>query len=235
MPDVALSDYLAFVFGEISRARDMSDRYTKEIALAYAKDDVLRHFAVPRFKLAKLELTMPVLVSRLEVSSLVRLQVSGDAFRGFMVTKISDLILQVRPGSKGVRTDGLEPLIDPFFAELAAEPAKVVAITQARWPAIAATALTRNEVSAEEQRWKPVPELVARAQAEIVASVQEKTTVSNAAIQKLLVTPETNAVKEGGGDTAVFTLHGELSEEGVLVRTVRDERSGVVSSVVELE
>ena len=55
MADITLSDYLAFILSEISRARDMADRYTREIALVYAKDDVLRHFSVPRFKLSKMD------------------------------------------------------------------------------------------------------------------------------------------------------------------------------------
>src|SRR5688500_9021169 len=37
MAEVALSDYIAYVFQEISKARDMADRYSKEVALAYAK------------------------------------------------------------------------------------------------------------------------------------------------------------------------------------------------------
>lgn len=68
MAEITLSEYLGYLFAEISKARDMADRYSKEIALLYAKDDVLRHFSVPRFKIPKMDLTIPVMVSAVRMS-----------------------------------------------------------------------------------------------------------------------------------------------------------------------
>ena len=39
----------------------------------------------------------------------------------------------------------------------------------------------------------------------------------------------------GSSDTSVFTLKAELLEEGFFIRSVRDEDTGAVTTVVEFE
>ena len=95
MAEITLSDYLGYLFAEISKARDMADRYSKEIALAYAKDDILRHFSVPRFKIPKLDLTIPVLVSGMQLSA-TSFRMSAEDFRQLVVGKAIALATTVR-------------------------------------------------------------------------------------------------------------------------------------------
>src|SRR3954471_11718561 len=112
MAEVALSDYIAYVFHEISRARDMADRYSKEVALAYAKDDVLRHFSVPRFKVAKMDLNMPVLVSGVQVKSLMRFGMDRQEFKRLFLGMILDVLKSVLRSDKSARTDGVDAMLD---------------------------------------------------------------------------------------------------------------------------
>src|SRR5262245_39166733 len=94
--DIPLSEYLAFLFQEISRARDAADRYSKQIALNYASDPLLKTFPVPRFKVPKLELSIPVLVSRVNVSSATRFTMSASEFSRLIGDKLDAVVARVR-------------------------------------------------------------------------------------------------------------------------------------------
>src|ERR1051325_11299824 len=131
----------------------MADRQSKDIAQRYGGDDVLRHFAVPRFKLAKLDLTVPVLVSGVQLSSLAQLRISRGELGTLIVDKAVEVASQLptRQGTQSaVRTDGLEPLIDAFRRQLGeiVDPAKLEEVVAAHWPALVARVLDVNEVPA---------------------------------------------------------------------------------------
>lgn len=249
MAEITLSDYLAFVFSEVSRARDMADRHSKEIALIYAKDEVLRHFSVPRFKLSKLELNMPVLVSGVEVSSLMHFQMPRDAFRSLISNKLIDvtgLLRTVKVGpiaipvvdaGKPVRTDGIEPMIDVFYDGLVSlpDPSKPETVITDNWSQITAKTLALNELPLEILRLKPVTDIINRSLAPLIETIKGAMSVPKAAVEKLLINAQTNVVKDGSSGTSVFTIKAELIEEGVVVKSVKDERTGVESAVVEFE
>jgi hypothetical protein len=250
MADITLSDYLAFILSEISRARDMADRYTREIALAYAKDDVLRHFSVPRFKLSKMELNIPVLVSGVEVSSLMQFHMSREDFGSFLIRKLNDLVVLVRRattmvtsppsstvGAKPIRTDGVEPLIDAFYDRLISlpDPSHPESVITDNWSSIAIKVLTLNEISLQQINVKPVPDLISRPLPGMIDEIKVKISVPKATIERLMINAQTNVVKDGSSDTSVFTIKAELIEEGVIIKSVRDETTGAESSVVEFE
>lgn len=111
MAEITLSDYLGYLFAEISKARDMADRYSKEIALVYAKDDILRHFSVPRFKIPKMDLTIPVLVSGMQLSS-SSFRMSAEDFRQLVVGKAVALATTVRDNKIAIVTPG-DPVTTP--------------------------------------------------------------------------------------------------------------------------
>jgi len=238
MAEIILSDYLAFVFSEVSRARDMADRHSKEIALIYAKDDVLRHFSVPRFKLAKLELNMPVLVSGVEVSSLMHFQMPRATFQSLISNKLIDVTGLVRTDrGKPVRTDGIESMIDVFYDALVSlpDPSKPESVIADNWAQIATKTLALNDLPTETLRQKPVTDIVNRSVPSLIETVRGAMSVPKAAIEKLLINAQTNVVKDGSTQTSVFTIKAEMIEEGVVVKSVKDERTGVESSVVEFE
>ncbi len=251
MAEVLLSDYLAYVFSQISKARDMADRQSKEIASVYAKDEVLRHFSVPRFKLAKMDLTMPIMVSDVGVSSLMRLQLTRDDFRTFIVGKLIDVIGLVLPirlrtatkagaraGATGsIRTDGIEPVIDTFYDQLNAmsDLSRPENVINSNWSGIVEKTFSINKIPFELTKLKPVAELLARALSTLSEALKAKMNIEKATIERLLINPVTNAVKDGSSEQSVFTIKAELIEEGLLIKRVRDETTGAESSVVEFE
>ncbi|EJL75675.1 hypothetical protein [Chryseobacterium populi] len=54
-----LNEYLGGIVSEIASARKMADIQTVQIAKEYAKDDLLKHFSIPRMKVGTVDLTIP--------------------------------------------------------------------------------------------------------------------------------------------------------------------------------
>lgn len=54
-----LSEYIGGLVSEIASARQMADLQTVQIAKEYAKDDLLKHFSIPRMKIGTVDLTVP--------------------------------------------------------------------------------------------------------------------------------------------------------------------------------
>lgn len=239
MAEVALSDYLAYVFHEISRARDMADRYSKELALSYAKDDVLRHFAVPRFKLARMDLNMPVLVSGVQVSSLMKFRMTPQEFKHFVLGVLTNLVsaaLKITGTRRDtVRTEGVEPMLDAFHEQLThhPDPGRPDDVAKRHWNEVVEHCLRINDLGNDVIR-KLAADLINRALNELLARIKASTFTSKATLEGLLINPETNVVKNGGSDASVFTMKAELMEEGLFVKSVTDE-TGTESRVVEFE
>jgi hypothetical protein len=237
MAEVTLSDYLAYVFQEISRARDMADRYSKEIAQVYAKDDVLRHFSVPRFKIAKMDLTMPVMVSQVQVASLAKFSMGVDELKILVRNAAVDLVASVGGRMpKPIRTEGLDVLIEAFHRDLmemkdGTPPEKVV---KPHWIAIVEKALTVNGLTKEGELPPVADEALSRTLPEMYEKVKANITIAKTTLQSLLVNPETNLVRNGSSDATVFTMRAELVEEGVFIRSVRDQH-GTESRVVDFD
>ena len=67
--EITLAEYTGHLFQEMVRARQMADAYSRQVALEYREDAILQHFAVPRFRIPKVQLTIPVLVEHASVRS----------------------------------------------------------------------------------------------------------------------------------------------------------------------
>lgn len=96
MAEVTLADYTGYLFLEVIKAREMADRYSRQLAETYAKDKVLQYFSVPRFKVPKIELTIPVLVSGARFEQLVRFNMPREKFVAHIVGLASEVVSSVR-------------------------------------------------------------------------------------------------------------------------------------------
>ena len=237
MAEVALSDYIAYVFQEISKARDMADRFSKEVALSYAKDDVLRHFSVPRFKIARMDLNMPVLVSGVEITSLMKFRMDRQDFKRLVLGMILEILKSIIPRpDKALRTDGVDAILDVLHEQLTVnpDPRRPDDIVTRGWNDAFRHVLNVNEIP-NELAQRIAAELLARLLGELIAKVKASTATSRGTLESLFVNPETNVVKNGSSDASVFTIKAELMEEGLFIKSVKDEKTGAESSVVEFE
>lgn len=59
---VKLKDYLGSLISGVNQARVMADIESARIAQAYANDNILKHFPVPRFRAQDVELNIPIAI-----------------------------------------------------------------------------------------------------------------------------------------------------------------------------
>jgi len=64
---VTLSDYLGFLMKEISHARLSSDLASIELAKMYAENDLLKNLSVPRVRLSRIDVSVPLVVESLKM------------------------------------------------------------------------------------------------------------------------------------------------------------------------
>lgn len=279
MAAITLSDYLGFIFSEITRARDHADRVSKEIALVYAQDEILKSFSVPRFKIPEMELTIPVIISGAKFSSALVFNMRQEDFSNFITNKINNAIKSIllkknnvikdftgiikddfkkpifvrddlirpRPlpvvrsaNNKKVqplKADPADALIAGFYEDLKAstDPANPDNIAQVKWAIIFNKKIEENNLLADYKIQNPSNELFVQTLGEVIQTIKANTIVSSTKIDNLLVDPETNAVKNASTDNSIFIIKAKIMEEGVFIRSIRDENSDKEKQVVEFE
>ena len=109
-----LGDYIGHIISEITRARLHADLEALRVADYYAKEPLLRHFPVPRFRLPSVKLEVPVAPVSTQEREL------GDG-----AVLIFDLHLQLivrqhlRAKLENLREDsGGKPVIDVIIVEV---------------------------------------------------------------------------------------------------------------------
>lgn len=289
MSNITLADYVGFIFSEITRARDHADKVAKDLAIAYSKDDVLKHFSVPRFKIPEMELTIPVLISSAKFSTTMAFTMQEDEFKKYVASKMNSAIQTILIKATKVETDytGInnEVFTKPVYYETAlAQPApqnmtrlqgknkKVArlpdgspqppAVNVMDHPALARfyqQLITNQDPSKPDniallalaelfnakiteynlqQAYKiqyPNNELFQSMLSEVIQKIKDNTLVSQSKMENLLVNPETNLVKSGSSDSTVFTIKAKIMEEGLFVKTVKNEETGKEELLVEFE
>jgi len=96
MAEITLADYTGYIFLEIIKAREMADRHSRQLAELYAQDPVLRHFSVPRFKVPKMELTIPVLISGARFNQVISFNAPADKFSSSVMGRLKEVVSVVR-------------------------------------------------------------------------------------------------------------------------------------------
>lgn len=105
---IPLSDYLGFIFAEITRAREISDRTSAEIAKTYAQDPVMKFFSVPRFKIPEMALTIPVLISGAKFATVLKFKVELSKFSEFVRSELDRSVAALKLAK--ARTDAVSPV-----------------------------------------------------------------------------------------------------------------------------
>lgn len=262
MSEITLSDYTGYIFRELIKARQMSDEYARQVALAYAQDPVLQHFTTPRFKIPKMELTIPVLIAGARYTSTLKFTMPARTFVDFIGGKLASIEYTLRAAGGRI-------LVKPDLIKLEFLNRKSASASASRgdnpqssgeaikllhealltsndlghpegmvsyaWGTVLQLWLNERKLVELYQKYSPNNELSKQAYTEILAGIKGAVVVDKVGIDNLLVDPETNLIKNGSDATSVFTIKAELIEEGFFVRSVRDDTTGQVSQIVEFE
>jgi hypothetical protein len=236
MLEVTLAEYTSHLFQEVVRARQLSDLHSKSVAEAYALDEVLRHFPVPRFRIPKVTLTIPVVIERATFKALkVR---DLDEISAMVGERLKEMLGEVE---KRHQVFGFRPIgpndssvINAFVARMAAEHGSVDAVVDCQQ---LARSFLQPDPSIAKKRFdlEDIDLRIASDAGILIArSIQDALRVNRAGIESLFVNPITSAVKDGG-QASVFTLTAELVEEGFFLRTIRDDETGARRTIVEFD
>jgi roadblock/LC7 domain-containing protein len=240
MADITLADYTGYIFLQIIKAREMADQYSKSVAVTYAADPVMKFFSVPRFKVPKMELTIPVLISGARFSQVVRFKLDAGQFSDFIVGQIEDFLelskAEITRNKdqllKTIRSDPkIRQMVQQFHAELLAGPMYADRIVSRLWNQLLGTVTEVLKLSLDKQLSE---EAYFRTMKELMSAVTANIVVDSTTIESLLINPETNVVKNGSSDTSVFTIKAEMLEEGFFIRSVKDD-AGQERQIVEFE
>ena len=144
MAEITLADYTGYIFLEIIKAREMADRHSRQLAEVYAADPVLRHFSVPRFKVPKMELTIPVLISGARFNQVIDFKMPSSKFVAFVLGRLKEVV-------SVLRSRGEDPFDRPPAVPAAPAVVARATMSRARKPAAAAaiTATARALVPLE--------------------------------------------------------------------------------------
>jgi hypothetical protein len=263
MADITLADYTGYIFLEIIKAREMADRHSRQLAEVYAQDPVLKHFSVPRFKVPKMELTIPVLISGARFNQVIRFDIPRERFVANVVGRIREVISSLRsklddpfvkppppapatpPAKRAARGAAsrasalpmAEQIANEFWTVLKSNPDPSQPGDRVRkfWTVIFERSLEEEGLIAIYKKTNPGNELYRQSMNDVLAMVTNGTVVDSTTIQSLLINPETNVVKNGSSDTSVFTIKAEMLEEGFFIRQIKDEATGQTRPVVEFE
>ena len=254
MAEITLADYTGYIFLEIIKAREMADRHSRQLAEVYAQDPVLRHFSVPRFKIPKMELTIPVLISGARFNQVISFKMASDKFTAYILGRLKEVASVVRtrgddpftkppavrgrPAKASARmASSVDGLVGQFWQQLKdnPDPSQPNEIVRRHWAQLFEQTLVEQDLMAHYKKTNPGNELFRQSLDEVLKVVQSQTAVDSTTIQSLLINPETNVVKNGSSDTSVFTMKADLLEEGFFIRSVRDDTTGQTRTVVEFE
>jgi hypothetical protein len=278
MAEITLADYVGFIFSEITRARDHADRVSKEIALVYAQDEILKSFSVPRFKIPEMELTIPVIIAGAKFSNALVFNMRKDDFCNFVTNKINNVIktilikknnvirdftsiikddfikpifvrdhvlgprqvmVKATTGKKQLppKADAIDSFVNGFYEDLKAstDPANPENIVQVKWALIFNKKIEEHNLLPDYKIQNPNNELFVQTLGEVIQTVKANTIVSSTHIDNLLVDPETNSVKNMSTETTVFIIKAKIMEEGIFIRSIKDEDSNTEKQVVEFE
>ena len=248
MPEISLGNYTGYLLLELLRAREMADAYSRALAERYAEDPILHFFSVPRYKVPKMELTVPVLISAARFSQSARFDAPVEEFVGTVVSRADDVratvelsrnvrLSQVAAQMMAAPSASVVRMARQFHQELLdnPDPLHPQGIVKSRWAEIFRITLDEAKLLDFYEKTDPSHALLHSTTDDVIELVLNRTVVDKTAIDALLVDPETNVVKNGSSPTSVFTIRAELEDESFFLRSMKDDETGVVTRVVEFD
>lgn len=88
---IKLNDYLGTLISSINQARVMADLESARVAKAYANDDLLKHFSIPRFRAQDIELDIPIAIDSFNESPVRDYQpINNKSFNSHTYNTVKD-------------------------------------------------------------------------------------------------------------------------------------------------
>lgn len=257
MTTIPLGDYVGHCFTEAVKAREIADEYARHVAEEKSSRPGLRDFSTPRFRIAKLELTIPVVVDDAQVHRAARLRIDRGEFVRLVLARAAQarataaeqlglpledrLEPPPRPGPvpfpNGPGTDPAGRSATALYERLSAhpdlsEPADLVATG---WTEVFDLSLTASPALREHLGSDVVADLRRRTAQEVTDLVRARTVLDRPTVEKLMISPLTRVVQEVGEPACLLSIRAELVEEGFYLRQAQDHDTGATHTIVDFE
>ncbi len=121
---IKLSEYLGFIFIEITNARLMADQESARIAEIYSLNPLLQKFSVPRFRIPEMELNIPVVIAGAKFSLSIEFQEGVDQFNRNILNEINIAIKKIQIKKSNLSFD-VSLIKDGLFKSITVAPIRV--------------------------------------------------------------------------------------------------------------
>ena len=234
-----LYEYLGAIAAHVSQARVLADLESAKIALAYADNDLLRHFSIPRFRIDDVELTVPVAVSELNITAardaepLDRKTITALTYAE-MLTSFGLRALPAETADS-IRTK-IAAQVDRLAATIPAQQsdkpvleyvANIVEIVDKKVRPLTDSGLPKDR---EGQTWPELAERFRRTLAQKLRTEVARGRV-NRTLGNLQVVVESDKLREKNAHTLLM-LKLKLSEEGMTWESFEDGDGNLVSKLM---
>ncbi|WP_416441238.1 hypothetical protein [Phnomibacter sp. MR] len=254
---ITVAQYLSFIFSEITRARVIADTESVRIATEYAKDPVMKHFSVPRFKIPELELNIPMVIAGAQYNNIYTFTWQYEEFEKFMLGYVDRFGRQfAKPFANDAREMmQVRQLIKEAYNDLSEMPnlqdlnQLVIEKKEDAVQHIDRIVKTLMGIYANLERVKPNPnplivtrfiriqtmeDLIAEWKKMIQQTLGENIRLTESVLKNLLISPETQIVKTEGTDISILQIRAKITEEGIFVNSVTNAE-GEETKVVDFE
>lgn len=208
-----LGDYLGQLVSELALARMQADVESVRIAEMYASHSLLRHMAVPHFRLPEIELDIPIAISQVE-ASLPGKPPRGTIPRGRARDAVLDLVRRkARDNGFQMSFDKVERVLERWVADDrgAAIPLDITAVADdVAYEARSAVYEPNNAPLTPEEQ-----ERVARFSRELRHEVAVTLLVMRDPPPRVKVLATANELREHGGPDQIVRIRVKVREQAV--------------------
>ncbi|MEH1056847.1 hypothetical protein V6U89_16770 [Micromonospora sp. CPCC 206171] len=250
MTTIPLGDYVGYCFTEAVRAREIADEYSRHIAEQKSVHPVLRDFSTPRFRVAKLELTIPMVVDDVKFQRVARFVMDRDEFvkillaRAWQARAMAEQ--ELRPPLEPYPDDPRpEPVVDSraghaataLYDDLSGNPDPMHPddIVRIGWTEVFDLTFMESPLLREHRESDVIARLRAQTTRRIVDLVRGRTVLDRLEIEQLPINPLTQVIHDVGDTSSLLSVKAELVEEGFYLRQARDSETGTTHTIVDFE
>ena len=231
---ITISDYLGYLFNQVIHAKAMADAESVRVAQVYSKDEIMKHFPVPRFRLPELEMDIPIGVSKVALDEL-RTSLNANE----LANKSSELLhivlktINAQKGFDNTVFDEIKKTLKEAFNRIAglSTDQKVSFVSQNFGNFVGKVIKTSNtETNTDE-----VVSLQNSTTKDFMAFIQRKETeLQKSKLLDVFITPETFKMQTTESQSNLFRIKAKFVEEGFYMNSITDEK-GNKKTIIDFE
>ncbi|MEO0733335.1 MAG: hypothetical protein AAFZ52_10910 [Bacteroidota bacterium] len=232
---ITLTDYLTYLNSQFVDARRQADLAAIATARAYAEDEYLQHFKVPRFTMPVIKLKVPIKIDAVNQETRYDFELNEKDFLGLINKRFQLLMRQYETKLRPFDRDHFgSRLLQEYFRELDQLDGGFVrdvdhALDYDRVATIYDKLFPPNHPNGNPEFPKQLQ--LALRQALFDAFKQQfRPTITN--INNLAVTPQASGLAADDSEKLLLQLDLEMVEESIQLRKITDENGNVIEEIL---